>query len=236
MTVPEPNIARILTLEELSLNALPCLQQIIYDGWILRFASGYTMRANSVTPLYSGTKDLIEKINRCEKIYRDFNLRPIFRLANTLQLVTLDRTLSKLGYLQQDNVSVRVKNITQNYNLAPGLDITVEPELSQEWLDRFVHAANLPVQHWNTMANMLDLIPHPTCYAYLKDRHRFCSCALGVLENNYLGIFFLVTAKSQRRQGYASQLISAMENWGYNNGATKIYLQVETENQTGINL
>lgn len=27
-----------------------------------------------------------------------------------------------------------------------------------------------------------------------------------------------------------------MENWGRNNGATEVYLQVETENQVGINL
>ena len=42
---------QIQTIEELSLNALPCLQQILDDGWVLRLAEGYTKRANSVTPL-----------------------------------------------------------------------------------------------------------------------------------------------------------------------------------------
>ena len=40
-------------LEELSLNALPSLENIFLDGWVVRFANGYTKRANSVNPLYA---------------------------------------------------------------------------------------------------------------------------------------------------------------------------------------
>ena len=181
------------------------------------------------------TKNLIQKIHRCEEIYHRFNLRPIFRLTNTSQLEILDRTLEQLGYLKQDSVSVQVRSIVDSDILNSEL-VTIETKLSQEWLDHFVHAANLPTWHWSTMSAILEIIPNPTCFAWLKNRQRFCSCGLGVLENDCLGLFFLVTAKKQRRQGYASQLILAMLNWGKANGATKAYLQVETENQEGINL
>ncbi|MEM7761056.1 MAG: GNAT family N-acetyltransferase [Cyanobacteria bacterium P01_A01_bin.40] len=234
--MPDQKLAKIRTLEELSLNALPCLQQILYDGWILCLSEGYTKRANSITPLYPSFQDLLPKIARCEKIYRRFNLSPMFRLANIPRLAALDQNLAELGYLKQDNVSVQVKNIAAHKFLTSELDITLESELSEEWLDHFVHAANLPTQYWQTLSTILEIIPHPTCYAYLKDRHRFCSCGLGVLENNYLGLFNIVTAKKQRGQGYASQLISAMLNWGQLNGASQAYLQVEAENQSGINL
>ena len=36
-------------LEELAMNAWPAIQTYLYDGWIVRFANGYTKRANSVT-------------------------------------------------------------------------------------------------------------------------------------------------------------------------------------------
>lgn len=228
--------AQIQTLEELSLNAFPSLQQILYDGWILRFAEGYTGRANSVTPLYPSSLDFITKIRRCEEIYQKFNLQPIFRLANTPSMAALNQTLEQLGYQQEENVSVQVKTITDSDILTSKSSAIFSNDLSEEWLDHYVHAVNLPIQHWNTLSNILEIIPNPTCYAWLKDRQRFCSCGLGVLENQHLGLFFVATAQRQRGKGYATQLISEMLNWGKNNGATQAYLQVETENQAGINL
>ena len=231
----EKNLGQIRTIEEISLNALPCLQQILYDGWVLRFAEGYTKRANSVTPLYPSSQDLSHKIRRCEEIYERFKLKPIFRLTDTSES-DLDRTLEQLGYLKHNSVSVRVKNISDNDISNNSLFPTIAYELSEEWLDHYVHAIELPIQHWNTLSTMLELIPNPTCYGWLKDRHRFCSCGLGVLEQGHLGLFFITTAKKQRSKGYATQLISALLDWGKHNGATQAYIQVETDNQAGINL
>jgi N-acetylglutamate synthase len=57
----------IQRIEELSVNALPALQTVVYDGWVLRFSEGYTKRANSISPLYHAHMDLIEKIRKCEE-------------------------------------------------------------------------------------------------------------------------------------------------------------------------
>lgn len=227
---------QIQTLEEISLNALPCLQQILYDGWVLRFAEGYTKRANSINPLYPSSRDINEKINRCEQIYRNFALKPIFRLINIPRIKILDTALEQLGYQKQDTVSVRVKTLVNEKPIHSDRSITLSIELSEEWLDHFVHAVKLPIIHWETLATMLQIIPTSTCYGILKHNHRFCSCGLGVLERKYLGLFFIVTAPQQRRRGYAEQLILKLLDWGKSNGATQAYLQVETNNQGAIDL
>ena len=200
----------------------------------MRFAQGYTKRANSVTPLYASFLDLKTKIQRCEDLYRNFALKPIFRLTNSPQLQALDETLESLGYQKQDTVSVQVKAIDDRFS-SNNL-VTFNNEISQEWLDQYVHAVEIPIQHWNTLSTMLEIIPNPTCYSLLHDHSRFCSCGLGVLENNYLGLFFIGTAKSQRGKGYAKELISAMLHWGRDRGATQAYIQVETKNHRAINL
>lgn len=48
-------------LEELSMNALPALQTILYDGWVIRFADGYSNRANSVNPIYPSIENVHKK-------------------------------------------------------------------------------------------------------------------------------------------------------------------------------
>ncbi|MFN2156932.1 MAG: hypothetical protein ACK2UX_16980, partial [Anaerolineae bacterium] len=54
-------------IEAASLDAWPALEQIAYDGWILRFSDGYTKRANSVNSMYeaklqSGTVETETKV------------------------------------------------------------------------------------------------------------------------------------------------------------------------------
>lgn len=69
-------------IEEASLNSWPDLQQMLFDGWIIRFAGGYTKRANSVTPVYPSEIPLQEKIAFCEKLYQDQHLPTTFRLPS----------------------------------------------------------------------------------------------------------------------------------------------------------
>ena len=84
----------IRRLEELSLNAWPSLETILYDGWALRFAAGYTRRANSVHPLYPSLDDDEEKARLCLRLYRDRGLPAVFKLTPA---ATIDGLLGRLG-------------------------------------------------------------------------------------------------------------------------------------------
>ena len=68
-------------IEEASLNAWPALQQMLFDGWLLRFAKGYTQRANSVNPLFGSSLNAEEKIELCERLYAEKEQPTIFRLT-----------------------------------------------------------------------------------------------------------------------------------------------------------
>lgn len=74
------------TIEEISLNNWQPLSTLLYDGWVLRFADGYTKRANSVNPIHYSTLDLNEKIDVCEKIYLNNNMPTIFKITPFVHL------------------------------------------------------------------------------------------------------------------------------------------------------
>ena len=75
------DVITIRQIEEAGLNAWPAHQQMLYDGWLLRFADGYTKRANSVNPVYRSNLEIDEKIKTCQEIYRNQGLPAVFRLT-----------------------------------------------------------------------------------------------------------------------------------------------------------
>jgi len=89
-------------LERLAFRARPALETIEIDGWVLRFAGGYTKRANSVNPQFSSTLPAEEKIARCESEYRARGLPTIFRLTPFSQPPELDEILERSGYTLLD--------------------------------------------------------------------------------------------------------------------------------------
>ncbi len=99
--------------EEAALNAWPALQQLLYDGWILRFAEGYTKRANSVTALYASYLDVWSKITYCEGCYRERGLPTIFRLTPFAEPHDLDRVLHERGYQTLDPTLVMSLDLDQ---------------------------------------------------------------------------------------------------------------------------
>jgi len=63
--LPKEQLDLIRDIEERCLNACPPMQQVLYDGWVIRLADGYTRRANSVSPIYAGHIGPEEKIAVC---------------------------------------------------------------------------------------------------------------------------------------------------------------------------
>lgn len=224
----------IKTLEEISLNAWHPLQQMIYDGWILRFADGYTKRANSINPLYPGNQKIAEKVSKCEQIYLDQNLKPIFRIT-PLANEELDLTLANFGYEKKDVSSVQTLDLL-SFSPQSTNSIKICTELEQEWLDNLVHLSKIPMQNWEALTRILLNIVPEKCFALLEKENQIVACGLGVLERQYIGLFEIVTAKNKQRRGYAKELILNILNWGKQKGATQAYLQVILNNQSAVNL
>ena len=81
----------IQKIEELSLNALPAMQTQIYDGWVIRFADGYTKRANSISPIYTSNENVKKKISNCEQLYFARNDKAVYKVTPQANPINLDR-------------------------------------------------------------------------------------------------------------------------------------------------
>lgn len=217
-------------IEEASLNAWPALQQILFDGWILRFAAGYTKRANSVNPLFASHIDLEEKVAFCEAAYADKGLAPIFRLTPFSTPPALDPFLARRGYDRVDPTSVLHLDLRQYIAQPAKGTANLHDRGIDDWLNAYGAFVASSPQAQQTHRQMLQVIPGRRFLACLLDGTEIVACGLGVVEGEYLGLFDLIADPRRRGQGYGSQLIQGLLAWGRHSGASHAYLQVMVSN------
>ncbi|MFN2135574.1 MAG: GNAT family N-acetyltransferase [Candidatus Promineifilaceae bacterium] len=218
-------------IEEVSLDAWPALHTFAYDGWLLRFANGYTKRANSVTPLYAGELPAAEKIRYCEEQYWRRALRPIFRLALIHPEADLDRLLADAAYQRVDVTSVQGLEIGRGFRASTR---TVVAPLNT-WLRAF-HLLNPARRDERAHEAILQQIAGPICPLILMNGTQPLACGLAVVQQPYVGLFDIVTEKDQRRKGYGRELTESLIAWGREHGASYAYLQVMRDNSPALAL
>ncbi len=212
--------------EEAALNAWPALQQIVYDGWLLRFADGYTKRANSVTPLHASQIELAEKIKFCEQSYAYQQLPCIFRLPS-FAASPLDDLLAQRGYEQVDQTLVLHRAL---HTLAAANHIAIRHDTLDRWLATFCRLSHTTPDQHQQHHMLLQHITQQPLWATLEVDDEPVACGMGVLQAPLFGLFDIVTARGQRNRGYGTQLVQAMLWWAAQHGATQAYLQVVTHN------
>jgi GNAT superfamily N-acetyltransferase len=221
-------------IEEVALNAWPSLQTLVYDGWLLRFANGYTKRANSVVPLYPGARPLEEKISYCERMYQQHNQPVIFRLPSFVEGVhELDAALAAQGYQSLDETIVQLSDLGHASYTQP--DRAYHLLDADRWLPIY-HGMEKGRTDRATHERILQAIMSPTSYiAVMEAQH--VACGLGVYERGYVGLFDMVTDPAHRRQGYGMDVVHSLLAWGqavYDAGYA--YLQVMADNTPAISL
>lgn len=222
------------------------MQQVLLDGWLLRFAQGFTKRANSVVPLYpadaagapddpaeaaDGPRSLPHKVRFCENLYAREGLKTIFRLTSIDDHRALDSYLEARGYRAQDTTEVLTLAMDQRPPAAA--DFSLLP--LESWLDAYAELSQLPGGNTGAAARALHAailrgIPLPTAYAVLGPADAPLGCALAVLEQDLVGLFDVVTRPDARRAGHGTRLVSSLLAWGWDQGARRGYLQMVADN------
>ena len=222
--------------EELSLNAWPALQTVLYDGWVLRFAGGYTRRANSVNPLYASSLSLDAKIAACEQFYRSQDLPVIFKLTPDSQPANLDAELAQRGYRADAHTAVQVMDLETANFPALALDFACEPVLTDAWFLAFCALSATAEKYLTPMRQILERILSSCSYGLLLAEGKPVACGLSVQQDGYLGFYDIVVAQDQRRKGYGRQIMAGLLANSQRNGARTAYLQVMLNNPPALRL
>lgn len=222
-------------MEELAINAWPAHQTFLYDGWVLRFADGFTRRANSISPLYRSTLPLKEKLDFCKVFYASKELPIIFKLTSAVFPKNLDDVLAQKGYQKEASTSVQILSSFEPVSTEPSEEIILFESLKNRWLAGLSRLQERIRENLVSFKQILQTIPFPPCFI-LYSSEEDAGFGLGVVQEEWLGIFNIFVQEQYRRQGIGKQLTVNLMNWGKKQGATKAYLQVTKENIPALKL
>ncbi len=211
------------------MNAWPALDTMLYDGWVLGFADGYTRRANSVNPVFNSTIEVNTKISFCERIYAQRGLRTIFKLTGNVFPADLDAVLENRGYEREAETSVQTLNLN---SISPSADARVKigEVVDDIWLDAFFRMSEADTKHRNTLKAMLGKNFHGRCIARIQDGGSIVACGIGATEDTSVGLFDIIVDKRLRGRGLGRAVTEGILAWAKNAGAETAYLQVMVDN------
>ncbi|OAB38399.1 GNAT family N-acetyltransferase [Paenibacillus glacialis] len=222
------------TIEEYSLNAWPAVQTLTQDGWLLRFADGYTKRSNSINAIYKGIDDnLHTKIKNCEEIYSRSNLDVVFKITPFVP-DALDQALDDRGYGIVDPSSVQTLESLTDIKVPFVKEVEISEYLNDKWLEIMTEMKGLSERNRLITQKLLSDSKLRQAYCILYDNAVPVACGLGVVEGDYVGLYDIVTDKHYRNKGYGEQVVLHILHWAKSIGATKSYILVVKGNAPAI--
>jgi GNAT superfamily N-acetyltransferase len=220
----------VAALEDVCERAWPPHERLALDGAVLRFASGFTRRANSAR-VDGGSADLEGLIARSEREYRSRGLRPGFRLTPVTP-PAFEQLLRKRGYVVDTEAVVMVAEALPPPEAPrPGDAIALAPGLDEEWLEVFRDVERRwppeqdPGARW-----VLGSGTSPRRFALARVDGEPAATGFGRLEDDWLYIACVATFPERRRLGLARAVSERLFAWGAEGGARRAILQAETKN------
>ena len=234
--------------EKLSFHTHPCLSEEVYDGWLLRFAEGYTKRANSVNVVGESSAALAEKIVYCEKKYTEKKMPTVFKITPVSQEV--DALLEERGYSAVDKTNVMTVDLTKRGKtvakcnerkslIASGrgeVSVTIEEKFTETWQYYYFTFNKVSPVHVPTAKKIQAKITNPVLCATVYVDKKAVACGLGVMEQGHVGLLDIVVKEEYRGCGFGKVLCEALLDKAKEKGATTGYLQVVDSNEVAKKL
>ncbi len=225
---PAVDLAKVQACEERIINCWPALRTLLMGDWVVRFANGYSGRANSASPLRPGAILKAPELDAVEALYREQQRPAIFRLSPLAHAAVAPLLLER-GY------RLVVRSTGMIGPLRHGRPIH----------DPCIHVARAPTTAWiegvcalqapgkrdtATFGAMMNLLAVPAGFFEIVEQGAVVGYGLGTVDRGYLEVSSVILAEASRGLGFGRRLLTAMRHWGAENGAEQVLLQVDVAN------
>jgi N-acetylglutamate synthase len=223
---------QLAEIEAAAVRSWPAPETADVEGWLWRYASGGSLRANSVSTLRFHGADFGAAARDAEHRYRAKGAACRFTITEVSEPADIDARLAARGYARGEDHVTMAKEIARSIG-APS-DLLFYPEPTPEWLAVYLSGLS---------PNRREVAP--AILAGLPARRAFFSClrggtvvgsGLSVADGRLASVQCMATLERARRQGCARAVLAAIEAWAAAQGCAHLYLQAEAANTAAVAL
>jgi N-acetylglutamate synthase len=220
--------------EERLINVWPAPSTMLMDGWVVRFANGYSGRANSASALVPHATLSTDLIDRIEGLYHDASMLPTFRIS-PLAEDGFEALLLARGYHVKNEASTMLLDLDSfDTRIDERIRMTAAP--TADWL-KGVSIRQEPSKrseaHFETIVGNIRL---PAAFASLNIQNEPVGFGMSAIDRGWAELGSIMLDQSQRGKGLGRAIVEALLGWAKEKGAHCAFLQVDITNIVAINL
>jgi len=224
----EPGLAT--RVEHAALNATAVREQMLYDGWLVRWAPGETRRARSVNVVAPPVTPFESRFDFCRRWYARQGLPMTFRIASHGPDRELDGQLESRGLQRHDATCVMALDLPRDAGAAPS-PLAFEETDSATFSRAVGTLRGLGADPVREHRRRLESLAVDTMPLVARGSDgRWAAAGLAVLDDDLAGLFDIVVAPSLRKQGLGRATVERLLAAARERGARAAYLQVERSN------
>jgi GNAT superfamily N-acetyltransferase len=217
--------------EDAGLNASAPAEQLLIDGWLVRYSPGKAKRARCINAIAPGRLSLSQRIALCEPVYEGAGLPMIMRITPFSAPAGLDDALDMLGWRRFDDTRAMVlADFVPPQVPPPGTGFCVEPIDSESFAEVIGRLRGSPPLQRIAHAQRLARAPVPHTALMVRRDGEVVACGQMAIETNLVGLYDVFTAASQRGRGLGRLLCMHLLQRAHELGARNAYLQVDGDN------
>ena len=217
--------------EDAGLNASAPQEQLLIDGWLVRYSPGKARRARCINAIAPGHLTLTERIALCEPVYEGAGLPMLMRIVPFSVPAGLDDALDMLGWRRfNDTRTMVLAELKPLPTPAPGHGVTIEPVDSERFAEEVGRLRGSPPLQRQAHAQRLARAPVPHTALIVRRDGDVVACGQMAIETNLVGLYDIFTANAERGRGLGRLLCTHLLQRAHELGARCAYLQVDSDN------
>ncbi|MFN3672013.1 MAG: GNAT family N-acetyltransferase [Bosea sp. (in: a-proteobacteria)] len=234
MSLSEPDLKLALECERRIVNAWPSPSTLLIGDWVVRFANGYSGRANAASPLTIGAELDAATLALIEELYRGDGLPPCIRLTPLVGEATRAAILAR-GYRVRD-ASFGMIAPLDTVEPVVAADIEYTPLATEEWIAGVAARQSGAKANAAHLAAIVEKVRMPSAFAALMIAGEPVAYGMSVAERGMAEIGSIVVDPAHRGQGLGRRIVAGLMSWARAKDCHSAYLQVDQRNAVAVGL